>query len=389
MKLSINNRYMALQGLYWMMFCAASGFISLYLQGRGLSSAGIGNVTAAFGMMAALLQHVLGRITDRDSRVTWRGMILSLTFPFLLVCLVMPLVKGTWSGALFMGLLILLSNTIMPFLNTAHFEYSRSGEFINFGVARGIGSGLYALGALLIGFLAEKFGIEVVPFSGAVISVIFIAVVLRMPVTREIKPAKSEEKSHQKGFLRRYPAFAVMLLACLLMLTAHIILNTYLLQIIQSRGGESSQLGIALAAQAVVEVPVLFGFNKLHKRFSASSLMLTAAVGFSLKALLFALSSSVEMIYLIQCTQMISFALFASASVFYTSESIAKEEQTTGQAYMTSMIAAGSVLGSLIGGWVLELFGMSTMLFVNFLIAVLGVVFALISVRSKKLLLKA
>ena len=95
------------------------------------------------------------------------------------------------------------------------------------------------------------------------------------------------------------------------------------------------------------------------------------------------------MIYLIQCTQMISFALFASASVFYTSESIAKEEQTTGQAYMTSMIAAGSVLGSLIGGWVLELFGMSTMLFVNFLIAVLGVVFALISVRSKKLLLKA
>jgi len=56
---------------------------------------------------------------------------------------------------------------------------------------------------------------------------------------------------------------------------------------------------------------------------------------------------------------------------------------------MTSMIAAGSVLGSLIGGWVLELFGMSTMLFVNFLIAVLGVVFALISVRSKKLLLKA
>ena len=115
MKLSINNRYMALQGLYWMMFCAASGFISLYLQGRGLSSAGIGNVTAAFGMMAALLQPVLGRITDRDSRVTWRGMILSLTFPFLLVCLVMPLVKGTWSGALFMGLLILLSNTIMPF----------------------------------------------------------------------------------------------------------------------------------------------------------------------------------------------------------------------------------------------------------------------------------
>lgn len=94
------------------------------------------------------------------------------------------------------------------------------------------------------------------------------------------------------------------------------------------------------------------------------------------------------MIYLIQCTQMISFALFASASVFYTSESIAKEEQTTGQAYMTSMIAAGSVLGSLIGGWVLELFGMSTMLFVNFLIAVLALFSPLYPSGAKNFCLK-
>jgi len=173
-----------------------------------------------------------------------------------------------------------------------------------------------------------------------------------------------------------------MLLACLLMLTTHNILNTYLLQIIQSLGGNSSQLGIALAIQAVVEVPVLFGFSKLLKRFRPRTLMLTAAIGFALKALMYALSSSVFMIYLIQVTQMISFALFASASVFYTSEAIAKEDQTTGQAYMTSMMAAGTVLGSLSGGWILELSGMKAMLSVNVIIALLGVCFAFMSVRN-------
>lgn len=389
MKLSINSRYKMMQGLFWMLFCVSSGFISLYLQGRGLGNAEIGTVTAIFGILAALLQPVLGGITDRSNHLTWRSMILMLAIPYLLICIAMPLIPGAWAGALFMGLLILLGNTIIPFINSAHFYYSHAGEYINFGVARGIGSGLYALLALVIGGLAEKYGIEMVPITGILIAFLFIVVVYRMPPTKESVKKVRREKTLQKGFLLRYPAFTWMLLACLLMFTTHNIINTYLLQIIQSLGGNSSQLGIALAIQAVVEVPVLFGFSKLLKRFTPKSLMLTAAFGFALKALMYALSSSVLMIYLIQVTQMISFALFASSSVFYTSEAIAIEDQGTGQAYMTSMMAAGTVLGSLSGGWMLELSGMTTMLFVNVIIALLGVGFALISVKNKRLLSKA
>jgi len=176
-----------------------------------------------------------------------------------------------------------------------------------------------------------------------------------------------------------------MLIATLLMLTAHNILNTYLLQIIQSVGGNSSQLGIALAIQAVVEVPVLFGFSRLLKHFRPKTLMLIAAFGFALKALMYALSGSVSMIYVIQFAQMLSFAIFASASVYYTSEIIAKEDQASGQAYMTSMITVGTVLGSLSGGWMLELNGMNTMLAVNVVIALVGVGFALISIKHKEL----
>jgi PPP family 3-phenylpropionic acid transporter len=384
-KLSINTRYKAMQGLFWMLFCVSSGFISLYLQGRGLGNAGIGTVTAIFGMLAALLQPVMGGITDRSSRLTWRKMILLLAIPYLLICVVMPFIPGAWAGALFMGLLILLGNTIMPFINSAHFDYSHAGEYINFGVARGIGSGLYALMALIIGVLAEKYGVEMVPISGILIAMLFIVVVFRMPSTTESIAKAPREKTIQKGFLLRYPAFTFMLLACLLMLTTHNIVNTYLLQIIQSLGGNSGQLGIALAIQAVVEVPVLFGFSRLLKRFRPKTLMLTAAIGFALKALMYAVSGSVLMIYLIQFTQMISFALFVSASVYYTSEIISKEDQITGQAFMTSMMAAGTVLGGLTGGWLLELSGMTSMLSVNVIIAMLGIGFAIVSLKNKRL----
>ena len=377
---------MALQGLYWMLFCVSSGFISLYLQGRGLSNGGIGTVTAIFGILAALLQPVLGGITDRSNRLTWRHMILILAIPYLAICVIMPFIPGAWAGAIFMGLLILLGNTIMPFINTAHYHYSHQGEFINFGVARGIGSGLYAVLALVIGFLAERYGIEMVPVTGILIASLFTLVVFRMPSSRELTEKAPREKVLQKGFLLRYPAFTFMLLATLLMLTAHNILNTYLLQIIQSVGGNSSQLGIALAIQAVVEVPVLFGFSRLLKHFRPKTLMLSAAVGFALKAFMYALSGSVSMIYLIQIAQMLSFAIFASASVYYTSEAIPKEDQASGQAYMTSMMTVGTVLGSLSGGWILELSGMTTMLSVNVIIAMVGVGFALISVKNKRLL---
>ena len=97
---------------------------------------------------------------------------------------------------------------------------------------------------------------------------------------------------------------------------------------------------------------------------------------------MYAVSDSVSMIYMIQFTQMLSFAIFASASVYYTSEVIAKEDQATGQAYMTSMMTVGTVLGSLSGGWMLELSGITTMLSVNVLIALLGVCFAFMSFRN-------
>lgn len=382
MKFSVNNQYKVLQGLFWMQFCVSAAFISLYLQGRGLNNAEIGTVTAVFGTLAALIQPLLGGISDRNSRFTWRNMILLMAVPFLAICILMPFISAGWASAVFIGLLMLLSNVMLPFMNSAHFYYVHAGEYINFGVARGIGSVTFALTALLIGALAEKIGIEAVPLSGILIALLFIFVLLRMPYTKEVAPTRHQGGT-QAGFLKRYPAFGIMLLACLLMLTTHSIVNIYMLQIIQSIGGHSSQLGIALAVQALVEVPILFGFSLLNKRFHSSALMLIASISFTLKAVLYFMSGSVVMIYLTQITQMFSYAIFAPASVFYTSESIAQEDQTTGQAYMSSMFAAATVLGGLLGGWVLELSGMKTLLTVNMVIGLLAVVLVVFSLKKQ------
>lgn len=367
-----------------MMFCVSSGFISLYLQGRQLSNGEIGTVTAVFGVLAAVLQPILGGVVDRDRRFTWRTMVLILAVPFLLTCISMPLIGGKWPAAISIGLLILLMNVMLPFINSALIYYTDAGVHINFGVARGIGSGLFALMALVIGWLARQYGIEAVPLTGVIVATAFILVVVRMPLVKGHETQRGTAKPHQHGFLRRYPAFSIMLLASLMMLTTHSIVNIYLLQIIQSIGGLSGQLGVAMAIQAIVEVPILFGFSKLFKGQRLGTLMVVSAAGFSLKAFLFALSGSVMMIYITELAQMISYAIFVTASVLYTSECVAKEDQTTGQAFMASMFAAGTVVGSLLGGWLLELAGMKVMLLANVVISILGVCFALISNKQLK-----
>ena len=233
-------------------------------------------------------------------------------------------------------------------------------------------------------FMGGDFSLLTVMFGlvgVAIVAVLFFAAVIIMPYQKSEKHNEIKRTRMKKGFFSSYRPFTVMMGACLMMLTTHNILCTYLLQIIQSFGGNSSNLGTALAIQAIVEVPVMFCFSRLLRHFSPAVLMMTASFGFILKAIMFLISSDILMLYLTQLTQMVSFALFASASVYYTAESVSDEDQGMGQACMTSMMAAGTVCGSLLGGWILKVTGIHELLLISLLISAFGVILAAISVR--------
>lgn len=375
----INRKYIQMSAGFWMLYCISGSFISLYLQSQGVDNQGIGIVTALFGAISAVLQPMLGNLCDRSSRITWKRMIFILAVPFLMVCVLMLLIPGTLTAALFVGLLLLLGNTILPFLNGAMSYYQRKQEYINYGVARGVGSGLFALTALLVGNLAERHGAATVPAAGIVITGFFLVSVMRMPCGSQESTAADNTKRNSQGFVRRYPAFALMTAAFVILSTSHNIVGTYLLQLIQSLGGGSGEFGNAVAIQATVEVPLLFGFVWLLKKLPASKWLLISALGYGLKAICYAMAQDITAIYLIQFTQILNFAIFASASVYYTIEVVAEEDQVTGQALMTSTMAAGTVLGSLLGGWIIDSFGMAAMLRSNVGISLAGILMAFAS----------
>ena len=231
-------------------------------------------------------------------------------------------------------------------------------------------------GAVVTSFGLQK-GIE--RASKVLMSLLFV---LLMPCKPAPAKPKAEPKADKRrGFLVRYPAFCVMLGASTLMLAFHNITNTYLIQILGAVGGDSADLGVAIALAAVMELPVMFGFSRIARRWSAGSLLTIAGMAFVAKGVWYLMAGSVWGILAAQILQMFSFALFASASVYYAEESMEEQDKVTGQACMSCTITAGAVLGNLVGGWVLDACGVGILLAVALGMAVTGAVLAGVSER--------
>ncbi|WP_242826990.1 MFS transporter [Butyrivibrio sp. MC2013] len=401
----ISFRYILLNGNFWSFFCVGAGFLSLFLAGRGMTPSLIGIFTAVFSLLAVIIQPLLGNLADHHSFFNWRRMIVFISIPVMIGSILLIPLKGMMAGGFIMGMILMLSHAIMPFISSADYYYNSIGRRTNYGIARAIGSGGFALMSYIIGLLSDSYGSEVLPVMAMIFSCILIVNALTMPwlgtasVKEHTNPASPEDediagnnagdmdqkvtglanKTSAPLFLAKYPGFSLMLLAVLFMYFSHNTVATYLIQVIEELGGGSEELGKALALQAGVEIPVLFLIVPLKKRLGVDKLMIVAGFGYLIKAILYASSYSITFIYISQLGQMLSFAILAGASVYYTAKHIDAQDQVTGQAFMTSMMAAGAVLGSLAGGWIIDYMGIRAMLIFNVFVAAIAAVLTLVS----------
>lgn len=160
--------------------------------------------------------------------------------------------------------------------------------------------------------------------------------------------------------------------------TFHNMNNSYLIHIITNVGGSSSDLGKALAVAAVTELPVMFLFSRLARRFPSSTLLMVSGVVFALKAAICMLASHMTLLYASQLLQMGSFALYMPASVYYVNHTMDDRDKFKGQAVMTGTNTLGGVFGSLLGGFLIDSAGVPAMNAAGFGLAACGCVLVLL-----------
>lgn len=387
----LTAQYALTQAAYWMVFCGLYTFSTVYLLSRGLSSSKIGIVVACGNLIGFVLQPYISGLADRFEHLTLHWLIEVLIGIMIASIVLLLLVPNVF---FFVFLLFVVADALLqvlqPLLNSLSIYYVNAGINVDFGIARGVGSLSFAVMSSLLGVLCDRFGADASMIAAVVLLVAVFCLVLSMPVIRQAEQEKvrvSDDNPRETlsltAFLLRYRSFSLVLVASVLIFTFHNMYNSYLIQVVREIGGTSTQMGTALTIAACCELPAMFGFSLIAKRFSSSRLMMFAAVMFTVKAFATYLAGNIPGLYASMVLQMFSFAVITPASVYYVNEVMSEEHRYTGQALMVGTSTVSGVIGSLLGGFLLEVTDCHSMLLVGCLISVAGTVLMIAAVRGQ------
>lgn len=374
-------RYSLTQFTFWAASTGASSFATAYLLRRGLSSALVGTLLAAAGLLSCLTQPVLAGAADR----TRRSLVLPLLAGMNCLCAVcfgaqlLPQLPAPLAGALYMtGLWS--ADAMVPLLNALCVSCVQTGYAVNYGAARGIGSAASALSSLVLGHVLAQVGSEWMLLLLIGFRLLCIVTLLGYP--RLEKPetaAKGTSSCSVPAFFRRYRWYCVTLTAILFLGMYHAMTESYLIAILGRFGGSSQHVGTALFISSMTGAPVIFCSQRLRRFLSDNRLLKIAACSFLLRSILFFFAGSIPAIYLSQLLQATSYAFLAPTQVHFAQSRVHPADTVKGQAFSTAAYALGCSAGNFVGGQLLTI-SVNAMLLAGIGMALVGTAIMLFSV---------
>ena len=378
--------YAFLQASFWMSFCAAVSFASVYLLGLSYSNSELGLILALGNLLGALIGPELSAVVDRSEKITASTLIPPVLFfqaGFLILLNFYP-VKGavtSFAYTLYIAFTLAANSLNLKLYSDAVYH----GLTINYGFARGIGSAAYVLLSTFLGILIERISIRLVPVSGLVLCAVQFAAFFR--IRRELPAVTfsaevSRKASSLFGFLQNNRRFSVLLLGIALLFSSHNIIVTFLINITNNVGGDTGTMGLVNAFMAAVEIPVMMLYVTLFGKYKPGSLMRVAFVFFILKAAAVALAGSIPALIGAFLLQAPSFALYTAAIVPYVNDAIPYEDSAKAQSLAYTMTTVGSVVASLVGGLLYDRTTVTKTLWIAFGICFVGAVIAFLGVEK-------
>lgn len=397
MKKLLNFDYACIQGTYWMLYGILSSFASVFLLSRGYSNSEIGVILATANVAAVVLQPLAADLADRSGRVSLIGITQWMTVMMMVMTIgLFTFQKKSLALSAIFVLLIAWHTILQPLVNSLNFRLQECGVHINFGMARSLGSLAYSILMAVLGTVVENHGTGVLPVTGEIVMVMLLISLFMTKrqydkARREnLKEVQSRGEPEEDGeinlisFVRRNKVFFIVNIGVVGLYFSNSVLNNYMMQIVSDVGGNSEDMGRILSLMAFLEIPTMFCFDALRRRFSCQLMLKAAAAGFTVKIALCWAAQSVAMIFAAHLFQLVSFALFLPAMVHFIDEIMSRGEAVKGQALFTTMITVTTVFSSLVGGVILDLSGAKMLTLTATLVTAVGAVIIFLSVDRVK-----
>ncbi|MBE6927433.1 MAG: MFS transporter [Ruminococcaceae bacterium] len=381
-KENVTIQYAFVHMMLWALYGFLFSYANMYLTERlHLSDTRAGLVLGIATGLAFLLQPILTSVVDRTQmNVRHVSIACSLFTTITAMLTVLPLGKAA-TIVLFAGACVSLQ-TLPSFANALGMEGLRSGQKINFGLARGLGSVFFGVASRLAAPLIDHFTLHAVAVSGAICAAFLAVAVLIFPKGNcPLSHEESEQPSSAKEFFKENPKFIALLIGVVLLYIGHNALSNCMFRISESKlpiGAAQADItavqGTALLIAALVELPMMFLFTRLVKKVRCDIWLILSCVFMTLRLILTLLLPAAMGLYIAQFAQMFGYALFAVASVYYVGTVVAKRNVVKGQTYLGSGNTMGCLGAYVLCGSLIDLVGVENMLIVSTVLSVIGIV---------------
>ncbi len=382
-------------------YVSMSAFSSVYLLDAGLTNGAVGILLAIGSLISVLLQPSVGSLIDNNPKVTSRSSLLIMGFLIVIFGILTILIPGRVPASskvavvsLLYGINISLLMLAQPFLNSLGMDAINYGYPMNFGIGKSLGSLGYALGSFAVGRISVMFGPKSMPVTFSITFFICCIFIFLYPVRKLSAAGENSASSGSAGaakpkvqinpvvFFSKYKRFAVILVGLILVYFSHALINTFSLQVVVPKGGDSSSMGTASSIAAICELVTIVFFSFYMRKFKLSHLIKISGVFFVLKILFSLLAPNVPVFFLIQGFQMFGWGIMSIGIVYYVNDLVGENDKAQGQAYAGMAYTIASVVSTSLGGYIIDIFGVNAMLISGTICAAIGTAILFISIRE-------
>lgn len=372
---------------YYIANAAAVGYLAVYLNSQGYSSSQIGAIAAINSALGIFAAPLWGMLADR-----WRSVV-----KVIVLCAIaggllygsVPLLDSIHVGAFPIVLAIIptaffFRMPVMSLTQSVALEKSeRTG--INFGILRAAGSLSFALGSIVLGFIVPRTGVWLTFYIAAVFAVPTVVLILfaTRGETTEKKPAIPLREMHFGELLgnRRLMSFFLLSVFACIMLNCN---STFWPRLLESIGEDGAKVGLVNGTKAFVEVPFMIMIPLLRKRFKLENILIVSFALFAAEAVVYVFAASFwqVMAAAIVCDGAGAGLYYAASATFVFS--LAPERlSSTAQAMLGAVGSVTGVVGSLIGGLLIDAFGVQSFYVFGAIVAALATCAFAVIVRRK------
>lgn len=381
-----------------MIFAVSSIFIVPLLRLKGFDDSQIGILIAIRSISAITVSPLIATYSDRHPKRQLKYILMLLLIINIINTFIFQFCHMNYMGAILIFIILgATTNTMPPLHSSMAMKFNENGKRLVYSIGRGTGSISYAVISLILGQFVSSDNYSAslyIQIGLDIFSLICIMLFPKYKVSdiKEVNNIKSKNKNvketeivHSNIYLiRNYKNFTVFLIASVFVFVGYSMCNSFMIDIIMSRGGTNADMGISCFILGAAELPTAILFPKLKIRFGTKRLLEISAVFALVKMLFLYMTPNVLCVFFSQTIQMLGNGLYWPTSVFYVNEVISGKDQVKGQSLTNiASVNIGAVLGSVVSGKLLCYFNINSVILFGCICTFIGVIFMFIATRAK------